>query len=286
MNIVGMGGAGCNIARQFEKYPQYNVYYVDAGLGKSKNSFSLTKRDTHEEYDKRQIRMSKFVESMSDSSECLFVMAGSGNVSGASLQVLKFLNRKFEVSVLYIKPDYELLGKTAYLQDRICYNILQEYARSGVFNNLCLVSNDFLEEILQESLTSDNYFDMINELISYTVHMMNVFKNTEPVLNNFTKTGEHERISTIGLVDFDSGEEKVFFPLDNPANKCYYYAVASEELEKDFRLLKSVNRQIKNKLPTDVEAGYQIHSTKYEKNFAFTEIWTSQIQNYPEGQDG
>ena len=145
--------------------------------------------------------------------------------------------------------------------------------------------NSFLEEILEKSLTSDNYFDMINELISYTVHMMNVFKNTEPVLNNFTKMDDHQRISTIGLVDFDSGEEKVFFPLDKQSNKCYYYAISSQELEKDFRLLKSVNRQIKSKLPKDLESSYQIHSTKYEENFAFTEIWTSQIQNYPEEQD-
>ena len=32
MNVVGLGNAGCSIAKYFENYPQYNVFYVDVGL--------------------------------------------------------------------------------------------------------------------------------------------------------------------------------------------------------------------------------------------------------------
>ena len=113
MNVVGLGNAGCSIAKYFENYPQYNVFYVDAGLGKSGKSYGLTKRDSHEDYDKKQIRMAKFISQMPDTGECLFIMAGSGDVTGASLQVLKFLKKRFEVDVLYIKPDHELLGSEA-----------------------------------------------------------------------------------------------------------------------------------------------------------------------------
>ncbi len=115
MNVVGLGNAGCKIAKNFEKYPQYNVYCVDEGLKKTAKTFGITKRSSHQEYDAKQIRMTRFVNSMKESKDCLFVMAGSGNISGASLQVLKFLTRRFKVSVLYVKPDHELLGKTAYL---------------------------------------------------------------------------------------------------------------------------------------------------------------------------
>ena len=283
MNVVGLGGAGCKIAKNFEKYPQYNVYCIDEDLKKTTKTFGITKRNSHQEYDTKQIRMTRFVNSMKESEDCLFIMAGSGNISGASLQVLKFLTRKFRVSVLYIKPDHELLGKIAYLQDRICYSILQEYARSGAIEGICLVSNVYVEEMLQESLTTENYFDKINELICYAYHMLNVFKRTEPVLDNLVKTESHSKIGTIGLVDFETGEEKMLFPLDEPTNKCYYYAISNEEMQKDYKVLKKINKQVKSGLGTELEPSYQIHSTNYEANFAFAEFWSAKVQSYPEG---
>ena len=282
MNVIGLGNAGCNIAKYFEKYPQYSVYRVDKGLKKTSKTYGLTARATHEEYDKKQIRMARFVEQMDSNDECLFIMAGSGNVSGASLQILKFLKKRFEVSVLYVKPDHELLGKVSYLQDRICSGILQEYTRSGILKSLCLVSNSEIEEILEDSLTPTNYYDKINEMIGYCYHMLNVFNRTKPVLDNKVQNEEHCRIYTFGMVDFDSGEEKVLFPIDKENNRCYYYAINDKTLESDFKILKKVNKQVKEKMSELRGASYQIHSTGYDTNFAFVEIWTSNIQNYPE----
>ena len=282
MNVVGLGNAGCKIAKYFEQYPQYNVFTIDEGLPRSSRTLGITKRETHEEYDKKQIRMTRFVDNMPDTGECLFIMAGSGNVTGASLQVLKFLKRRFEIDVLYIKPDHELLGRTAYLQDRICYNVLQEYARSGVLRSMCIVSNTQVEEILENNLTASNYYEKINELIGYTYHMVNVFNRTKPVLDNKIENSPETRIYTIGMVDFESGEENNFFPIDNETNRCYYYAVNENVLEEDYKVLKNVNKQVKEKMKDLQGASYQIHSTKYETNFAFVEVWTSNIQTYPE----
>lgn len=282
MNVVGLGNAGCKIARYFEKYPQYNVFTIDEGLKKTTKTLGITKRASHQDYDKKQIRMTRFVEQMPDTGECLFIMAGSGNISGASLQVLKFLKKKFAVDVLYVKPDHELLGREPYFKDRICYNVLQEYARSGMFRSLCLVSNPAVEEILENVLTPSNYYEKINEMIGYTYHMVNVFNRTKPVLDNKIENSDFTRIYTIGMVDFDSGEEKRFFPIDNEDNRCYYYAVNEKMLEEDYRVLKNVNRQVKEKMSDLQGTSYQIHSTKYETNFAFVEIWTSKIQTFPE----
>ena len=282
MNVVGLGNAGCKIAKYFEQYPQYNVFTIDEGLAKTSRSFGITKRSSHEEYDKKQIRMTRFVNQMPEEKECLFIMAGSGNITGASLQILKFLKRRFEVNVLYIKPDHELLGRTSYLQDRICYGILQEYARSAAIDSICLVSNLSLEEILQNSLTASNYYDKINELIGYSYHMINVFNRTRPVLDNKIENTKETRIYTIGVVDPETGDENVFFPLDKETNRCYYYAINQSVLKNDYKILKSVNKQVKEKMKNLEGASYQIHSTKYESSFAFVEVWTSNLQNYPE----
>ncbi len=282
MNVVGLGNAGCKIAKYFEQYPQYNVFTIDEGLPRSSRTLGITKRATHEEYDKKQIRMTRFVENMPDTGECLFIMAGSGNVTGASLQVLKFLKRKFQIDVLYVKPDHELLGRTAYLQDKVCYRVLQEYARSGALRSMCIIGNPQVEEILENSLTAANYYEKINELIGYTYHMVNVFNRTKPVLDNKIENTPETRIYTIGMVDFQSGEENNFFPIDNETNRCYYYAVNENILEEDYKVLKNVNKQVKEKMKDLQGASYQIHSTKYETNFAFVEVWTSNIQTYPE----
>lgn len=282
MNVVGLGNAGCKIAKYFEQYPQYNVFTIDEGLKKTSKTLGITKRATHEEYDKKQIRMTRFVDQMPDTGECLFIMAGSGNITGASLQVLKFLKRKFEVDVLYIKPDHELLGRTAYLQDKVCYRVLQEYARSGVLRSMCIIGNPQVEEILENSLTAANYYDKLNELIGYTYHMVNVFNRTKPVLDNKIENSPSTRIYTIGMVDFETGLENNFFPIDNETNRCYYYAVNENVLEEDYKVLKNVNKQVKEKMKDLQGASYQIHSTKYETSFAFVEVWTSNIQTYPE----
>ena len=105
MNVVGLGNAGCKIAKHFENYSQYSVYFIDQGLARGSKSFGLTKRATHEDYDKKQIRMSKFVDQMSDHKECLFIMAGSGDVSGASLQVLKFRYLRFLHNLFHRTKD-------------------------------------------------------------------------------------------------------------------------------------------------------------------------------------
>ena len=31
MNVIGLGKAGCNIAKNFNQYPEYNVYQIDVG---------------------------------------------------------------------------------------------------------------------------------------------------------------------------------------------------------------------------------------------------------------
>ena len=89
--------------------------------------------------------------------------------------------------------------------------VLQEYARSGVLRSMCVVGNPQVEEILENSLTAANYYDKLNELIGYTYHMVNVFNRTKPVLDNKIENSPATRIYTIGMVDFESGEEKVFF---------------------------------------------------------------------------
>jgi hypothetical protein len=51
MNIVGLGGAGCNIADAFSQYPQYNIFKIDVDISGDR-CYSVPKLSGAEEYEK------------------------------------------------------------------------------------------------------------------------------------------------------------------------------------------------------------------------------------------
>mgnify|MGYP007063370499 CR=1 FL=1 len=281
MNIVGLGQAGCAVADSFSKYPQYNTYRLDSGLKRTATTCPIPKNDSHEAYDKNSPRLKTFISEMNDSKEVLFIMAGSGAVTGASLRVLQELNERFAIHVLYIKPDSSLLNGLGYLQDRLCYRVLQEYARSGVFESICLVSNPHMEEVMGE-VPVIGYYDQLNDLLSSVLHMINVFKHTESVIETSGELAEHVRIYTIGTLDIESGEQKLFFPLNKISDKCYYYGIKKEDLENDGKLFRRIKDQVRGFSAEETSVSYSIHSTTYGENFVYFAAYSPAIQIFPE----
>lgn len=289
MNVVGLGAAGCAMADALSVYPQYDIYKLDNGLERRKSTYPIAKRQTHEEYDQSEIKLTQFISRMDKSASVLFIMGGGGKISGASLQVLKQLDKKFKGSIdlMYIKPDVELLSEMARKQDRVCYRVLQEYARSGVFRSMLLLSNPHIEEALGETPIK-NYYENLNAFVSYAYHMVNVFTHTPPALASATDgKPPHVRIWTLGTVDLEKKEEKMFFPLDNPSDICYYYGINEKKLETDGTLLGKIRNQVKAKAQqTGSSCSYTVHSTSYSEDIGYVAGWTSQIQAFPEIYQG
>ena len=284
MNVVGFGGAGCAFVSQLEQYPQYNVYKIDKGLPRKGNTYPITPQQTHEEYEKNPPKLSQFISRMSKAKSLVFVMAGGGATSGASLKVLEQFHQKYpnSIDLIYIKPDVSSLSSLAKLQDRICYRVLQEYARSGVFRSMLLISNPHVEEALG-NLPIKDYYKNMNQYLAYAFHMTNVFRNTEPALCSSTTTKqEHVRIFTMGTINLEKKKENLFFPLDNPNVKEYYYGITSERLENDNTLLTSIREHISEASVEETASSYSVHETSYESDFGYVVAWTSKIQAFPD----
>ena len=49
------------------------------------------------------------------------------------------------------------------------------------------------------------------------------------------------------MVDFNDGEEKLFFDMQFAREKVYYYAINNEVLKKDSSLFGKIRQQIKTK---------------------------------------
>ena len=268
--IIGLGAAGCNIADQFARYPQYDTYKLDVGIT-GKDCYYLPKYDTPEEYEAHIGDLTNLFGGIGG--DILFVLGGSGNVSGGALRALEQL-RHCSINVLYIEPDIGLLSSAKKLQERMTYYVLQEYARSGLFERLYIVSNPQLEKILG-NVPVLGYNNKLNELIVSTIHMINVYDNIQPVVKNFSEFRESTRISTIGLSNLEN-QKNLFFSLDNIREMRYYYAINRDKLETDGTLMRKITENVKNEEGLDVS--YGIYATDYADDYVYCVANSSVIQ--------
>ena len=272
--VIGLGGAGCKIADEFAKYPQYQTYKIDEGVYTGildKNTFSIAKQKTHQQYELQTPDLRAFLGHLGG--QVLFVLGGSGNISGCALRVLEQI-RHCKINVLYIEPDVELLVGDKKLQERATYYILQEFARSALFERLYIVSNPQIEKIL-DNVPIIGYYDKLNELIVSTFHMINVYNNNKSVVDNFTTPEEIARISTIGISNLEN-EKKLFFLLDNIKEMKYYYAISRNKLETDGSLMKKITENIK--MENDLKVSYGIFATDYPDDYVYCIVNSSFIQ--------
>jgi len=219
--VIGLGNAGCNIADMFAQYPQYLTYKLDVGLEKTKTTFPLKEHQKLEDYEEKLPTLQHFFRGVRG--DILFVVAGGGKVSSASLAILKYLKNKCNITLLYIRPELSLLNEAQTKLENLAYNVFQQYARSGVFQELILASNSLIENICG-GLTIKNYFNKINETIVSTLHMINLYNHNKALIDTFQTKPIGVRISTFGICEHKNGQEQMFFLLDNGSAVVYYYA--------------------------------------------------------------
>jgi len=274
--IIGLGKAGCNIAEFFIQYPQYDIYRIDSTKRTGKKFKLIPKCNSHEEYEKKCPSMKAFFKNVNNS--CLFIIGGSGTISGASLKILEYIKDK-DISVLYIKPDIEFLSDTKYKQHKAVFQIMQQFARSNLLKRMYIVENEKVSQILGDLPIAD-YYNKINEFIVSSIHMINIFDHTESVINTFSEPVQTAKISTFGVVDIESDKEQNFYDITMPREKRYYYGINKNALNEKNKLFSKIKKQIKNisKKDDNMRVSYGIFSTEYEDNFAYSMTTATLIQ--------
>ena len=275
INIIGLGASACAMAKEFKQYPQYTVYSIMLGdkrvYGKN---FYIKPQKTPEEYERKCPSVKKFLSSVKG--DVIFIVDGSDAISAASLKIL-YEVRRCNISILYIRTDPSTLSEKEGLNERAVRGVLQEYARSAVFEKIIFVDFDLVGAMLP-NMTVNSYQPKIRQTITSTLHMIEVFSRTTPNLSTHASAHETSRILTIGIKDFETGKESMFFPLDYPREKCYYYAINEEKLETDVTLLERINAQISEASHEHAPASYGIYSTNYEDDYVYVTYRSSAIQ--------
>ena len=276
MNIIGLGKAGCAVADTFAKYPQYDVYKIDAGL-QGERCFDVKPQNGPEEYEANFPPMQAFFEGVKG--EALLVIGGSGDISSICLRVMEQITPSCAINVLYIRPDVELLSGVKKMHEKVTYNVLQEYTRSGQIRGMCLVSNPELENIL-DNVPIMGYYDKLNELIVSKIHMINVYKNSEPVMGTLSDPAETKRIYTVGIFDIENNEEKLFFPLDTVRERGYIYSISKEKLQSESGLHKQISSQMKEKLSDEnLSVSFGVFPSDYNVDYGYVLAHSPNIQS-------
>ena len=267
ISVVGIGDFCCELVNKFSSYPQYEVYNIDSNVvPELKNS---------EEYEKNYPEsLNKLI---NDKNEELSVfLDGSEAINGIVLRFLEnYKNRK--INIYYIRSDLDLMGNIEKLQDKITFSILQEYTRSGLFNKFAIFDKVKIENFL-ENVSILDFDQKFNDLITSTTHYINVYSNIKSIISNSIELSNIARIETYGLSEIGSTDINWFYELDNMEEIIYYFAINSNTLKKEKKLLQTIKNQVKEKQKENLKIMFNVYETSYQENFVYCVGRTKFIQ--------
>lgn len=274
ISVIGIGDFCCLVVDKMSKYPQYNKLTISTADNEDDNHIKTKIYGTAEEYEKNCPDIKKHIKSLKN--EVSVFLDGSEPIAGIILALAEQIKNK-NISIYYIRSDIDLMSDLEKKQDKICFFVLQEYARSGLFNKICLIDKLKIEAILGE-VPLIRYDETLSNLISSTVHMCNVYENTKPIMDNLTSTDTINRVCTIGIGDLFGNQIKWFYNLENIGELMSYYAINKATLEGDPKLLQKIKKQIKNEQFENRKVMFGIYETNYAENFVYCVARTKFIQ--------
>ena len=278
MNIIGLGKAGCKIAELFNQYSQYTVFKLDSDekLKRKKNCIHIPTQGSVELYDSNPVNLNKLKKNLDDDKELYFILCGTGKVAGSSLWILRELS-DYKINIIYIKPNLETIDNKSKLRHRVHFHVLQEYARSGVFERFIIIDNTMVSDIIGKTSIL-NYYNNINKFILNTIHWLNIYNNTEPVFDTYRDEIKTSRICTLSFVDMEEEEEREIFFLKNCNKIKYFYGVNRIKIESDDSLLEKVNRISTKDKEDKTSISYGIYPTDLDTGVCFALKSSSTIQ--------
>ena len=269
MVIIGLGEAGKNICSKMPKNGNIRTVVLDAGK-------NLPECSTHEEYEERVPKLANKLR-LGKEQDVWLIVSGAGRVSGACLAILEQLKDR-KVNVIHISADPLLISKTQHKQQKVVFNVLQQYARSGMFDALWLFSNPCMQEFLGEG-SIENYYENINNAIVNFLSNYGYFKNTKPFMGSHHEPNKISRIRTVSIGDQENKRENLYFLLDNITESCYYYSVSEEDKKNNKNFLTTVKRHVIIDKEKHIESSFGLWENSSDFSYFYSVKFTHYIQS-------
>lgn len=258
ITLIGLGNTGTKIVEKLSVHKQYTTIQID-----SKDGFKNCK--TPEDYESK---CPSFKKKFKDVDEDVYLfLSASGNISGACLRILEQLKGK-KINVVCISSDSVTLSAVGNLQQNLVNGVLQEYARSGLIDNLYLVDNSKIEEILTD-VSLEDYWNQINNTISYIFHTFMYFDNTEPLMKFGHLDNSLANIHTFCVIKGEASANALY-DLKYVTNEKYYFSYNDK---KDKNFLKKVKKFAQERSETK-KVGTLIYKTSEEQAITYAKFST------------
>ena len=277
--ILGLGSFGCAVAEQLTMYPEYRVYKIDSEISE-RGSLSIGSWENMQEYEDNldTQEVSIYLRSIKPEDEIIVIVEGGDPVSGALLSILQTI-RDAKISVLYVCPDRDISSKIQKRDDKICFNVLQEYARSGAIEKVFLLSKAAVE-VLVGDVPIQEYENKMSYFIAYVLAMINFFNHTEAVVENKLSTKNSCRIVTMGVHSLEEkAQVNLLFPLTEITDVHFYYGLPAEMIESDGTGMKKIKHQVTDyKTNETMSVGFSVYPITLENPFVACLAYSSEIQ--------
>jgi len=271
--IICLGPKACDIGELFENNSHFQVKLVDKEI-EGDNCFSLIKQKTPEDYEKNVPDMSAFLNDVCD--EILFITTGECDVLSSSLKILQQVKQK-DISIIYLRPNTDFLGRQGVLQDRMAFNVFQEYARSGLFKKMFLINEENVEQHLLNEMPITEIYDSYLKMIYNFVLNLNSAAQ-EPLIDNSSQPSDVSRICTFSFYDLHADKEAPMYDLELIDDKIYHFFLTEETLKTNTKLMREIKDKLKNKMIDKTKISYTIHKTSSNIDYCFAVHYSRAIQ--------
>ena len=265
MVLIGLGTAGTNIVKKFNK--KHKKITINAGS-------EIPKFSSPEEYEEKLPMLSKILKFEED--ECYFFVCGAEKIASSSLRLLETIKDK-KINIIYIYPEEILLSPQQKKTNKVVFNVLQEYTRSGLLNSMWLFSNEQIANAIP-SITMDNMWDMINSAIVNALENVLHYRGQDPFIGSHHDQRDISRIITVEYGSHKDNEKKLYFLLDNITESCYVNIVSDEEMKSNKDLLNSFKQQIIEDQDKKINSSFTVFKSGYEQSFYYAIHFTHFIQ--------
>jgi hypothetical protein len=265
MVLIGIGNAGANLVDEFGKHHK-KITITSEDFPKH-----CKKTEDYEEYCPKFTKKLKPVEG-----ECWVAVCGADKVAGCTLAVLEKIKDK-KINVIYICPDRTMRNAIQLKQHKVCFNVLQQYARSGLIHRIFLFSNKEVLNIIGNQTITTMYKN-INKQIANAVETFDWFTDQEPVMGSSHEAKNISRICTLSVGDFKKNEEKMLFLLDNVTETSYIYIISKQQLEKNKDLLNQIKSKVIKDEENNITSSFTIYSSDHSQSFFYSLKLTHFIQ--------
>ena len=163
------------------------------------------------------------------------------------------------------------------MQNKVVFNILQQYARSGLFDSIYIFSNKNVEDFVGTAAIS-NMYEKINSTVANFIASLYWFENVDPIIGSIHEPKDISRIRTVSLCEVYDDKEQVFYDLNNTTETSFYYSVSENFIESDENFLTKIKERVILYKEREIDCTFGVWQNESDHSFVYSIKYTHHIQ--------